>query len=101
MSPWELISPRRIACGARRHCHGLRRQHAFDDRRQLEKERKVQRGVDARHVARIERIAADEVGDLLLAVVDLAEGEEVLLAQAERVFTDRVAEHLRISGSTT
>ncbi len=65
----------------------------FGDRRQPEEQRKVERRVDAVAVARA-AVAADELGDRRLVVIDLAEGEEVRLAERQRELAHGVAEDL-------
>ena len=69
-----------------------RRRRTLEHRRKPEEERKVERCVDAHHVTRDRNVAPDVLRDLPLVVVDLAVGEEILLAYGEREFSDSVTE---------
>src|SRR3954468_8836584 len=61
-------------------------------RRQHESEGEIECRVDADQLAAIASVPADEPRDGLLAVEDLAEREEVLLARLERRFAHGVTE---------
>src|SRR5437667_4196702 len=62
--------------------------------RKLEKERKVQGGIDTHQIALFGGMATDEARDLLLVIVHFTEGEEILLPDSEREFAHGVAEKL-------
>ena len=68
----------------------------FHDRLERDEERVIKRGIDADLIASIVGVAPDEARDVLLgpAVQDLAEGEEVLLADAQGELAGRVAKGL-------
>src|SRR5438552_12264337 len=68
---------------------------SFRHRRQPEKEREVQRRVHADQIGFFGSMAADETRDLLLVVIHLAKSEKILLPDAERKLTHRVAKRLR------
>src|SRR5204863_3967636 len=72
-----------------------RRREALRDGRQPEEEREVESRVDADEISRLARPAPDELRDLVLAIVDLPEREEVALADADRELAHRVPELLR------
>src|SRR5260370_12215295 len=66
----------------------------LDDGWQSEVKRVVERGVDPDHVVGVAGRAPDELGDVLLrlSIEDLAEGEEILLADSLGEFPHRAAE---------
>ena len=69
-----------------------RRLESLDYLRQGEDQREVQCRIDADQIVRVAGEAPGVLRDLLLAVGDFPEGEEVLLADAQREFPDGVAE---------
>ena len=69
-----------------------RRLESLDYLRQGAEQREVQCRIDADQIVRVASEAPGVLRDLLLAVGDFSEGEEVLLADAEREFPDGVAE---------
>ena len=69
-----------------------RGRESLEHPRQGEEQREVQRRVDADEIVRVTGEPPGVLGDLLLVVQDFPEGEEVLLANAERELTNGVAE---------
>src|SRR6266540_2145759 len=72
-----------------------RRGHPLRHRRQNEKKRKIQRRIDTDQVRILGRVAADETGDLLFVVEDLAVREEILLPDAQRELAHRITKRQR------